>query len=308
MKDHLDAGGAGSRRPTIWPGEHIEMLDGHRLFVRHRSPNRSGLPSAVLVHGLGGSSLNWSNLMAELGDDFDQWAPDLPGFGESPPARRHTVGSYVRLLVEYIERFSGPVHLMANSMGGLIAVWVAARRRDLVSSLVLVSPAMPALRLPAAARGMAVLAMPRVGERLLARINNVSPEEQVRRLANVMFGDPDMIDPAGFEVAVEERSRRMEQGYGDTVLLESLRSIVRQYVVPPRRSAWGAAKQVRCPTLVLLGGRDPLVGTATGPRWQRSVPQAMIIALPSTGHVAMMERPELVASLIREHVLNRSQR
>lgn len=240
--------------------------------------------------------------MDQLTDVFDQWAPDLPGFGESPPGRRHTIGSYVRVVVEYIERFSGPVHLVGNSMGGLIAVLLAANRGDLVSSLALVSPAMPAFRLPSAARGMAVLAMPRVGERLLARMNNVSPEEQVRRLADVMFGDPGLIDPAGFELVVDERARRMKQRYGDAVLLESLRSIVRHYMVPPRRSAWAAAKRIKCPTLVILGERDTLIGSTTADRWRRVVPHATVVTMPTTGHVAMMEQPSTVASLIREHI------
>jgi pimeloyl-ACP methyl ester carboxylesterase len=304
MNHQVGSSASGSgRRLTVWPAEPVKLRDGQTIFVRHAGPARPGLPPAVLVHGLGGSALNWTGLMGELTGELDQWAPDLPGFGESPPGRRHAIDAYVRLVVEYMERFSGPVHLVANSMGGLIAVWIAAHRIDLVSSLSLVSPAMPALRLPAAARGMAVLAMPRLGERLLARINNVTPEEQVRRLANVLFGEPDMVDPAGFELAVRERARRIEQGYGDAVLLEALRSVVRQYIVPPRRSAWAAAKRIRCPTLVLLGGRDTLVGAAAAVRWRRSVPQATVIKLPSTGHVAMMERPELVASLICEHVL-----
>jgi pimeloyl-ACP methyl ester carboxylesterase len=301
-----DSGGSAERmshRPTVWPGDDVELIDGSRLFVRHAEPVQSGLPPALLVHGLGGSSLNWIALMDELDDTFDQWAPDLPGFGESPPGRRHTVGSYVRVLVEYIERFSGPVHVLANSMGGLVAVNLAATRGDLVSSLTLVSPAMPAFRLPSAARGMALLAMPRVGERLLARINNVSPEEQVRRLADVMFGDPTLIDPEGFRLVVDERARRMKQHHGDAVLLESLRSIVRNYMVPPRRSAWAAAKQVKCPTLVILGKRDVLVGAATAARWRRTVPHATVVTLPTTGHVAMMEQPSRVAALIREHIV-----
>lgn len=290
------------RRPTVWPGEDVELVDGSRLFVRHAEPAGPGLPPALLVHGLGGSSLNWIALMDELIDVFDQWAPDLPGFGESPPARRHTVGSYVRVLVEYIERFSGPVHVVANSMGGLISVMLAATRGDLVSSLTLLSPAMPSLKLPSVARGMAVLAMPRVGERLLARINNVPPEEQVRRLADVMFGDPSLIDPDGFQLVVDERARRMKHEHGDAVLLESLRSIVRHYVVPPRRSAWAAATRVKCPTLVILGRRDPIVGVATAAKWQRTVSHATVVTLPTAGHVAMMEQPSVVASLIREHV------
>src|SRR5690606_14459608 len=121
VSERAGSSDAAARRPTLWPGDEIPLIDGSRLFVRHAQPARPGLPPAVLIHGLGGSSLNWIALMDQLTDVFDQWAPDLPGFGESPPGRRHTIGSYVRVVVEYIERFSGPVHLVGNSMGGLIA-------------------------------------------------------------------------------------------------------------------------------------------------------------------------------------------
>jgi pimeloyl-ACP methyl ester carboxylesterase len=208
----------------------------------------------------------------------------------------------VDVIIEYIEGVGRAAHVIANSMGGLIAVLTAARRPDLVASLALISPAMPHVRQPSAARGMAVLAVPRVGERLLARINDITPEEQVHRLADVLFRDPNVIDPDGFELAVAERARRMEQGYGDAVLLESLRSIVRYYAVPPWRSAWAAAGQVLCPTLVVLGARDTLVGSSTARRWRRTVPRARVVTLPSTGHVAMMERPAEVATLIRTHL------
>lgn len=284
------------------PGSQVQLPSGTELYVRHTPAQDSGAPPAVLVHGLGGSSLNWTGLMPELSDTFEQWAPDLPGFGESPPARRHTVDAFVDVVIEYIEGIGRAAHVIANSMGGLIAVLVAARRPDLVASLALISPAMPHIRQPSAARGMAVLAVPKVGERLLARINDVAPEEQVRRLAEVLFGDPNVIDPDGFELAVAERTRRMEQGYGDAVLLESLRSIVRYYAVPPWRSAWTEAREVRCPTLVLLGMRDTLVGSSTAKRWRRTVPRARVVTLPSTGHVAMMESPAEVASIIRTYL------
>ena len=302
MSDHAaDDPAAAGLQPL--PGRQVVLRSGTTLFVRHADGQRPGLPPAVLIHGLGGSSLNWMGLMPELADTAEQWAPDLPGFGESPPARLHTVDAFVDVIVEYIEDIGRAAHVVANSMGGLIAVLIAARRPDLVASLALISPAMPHIRQPSAARGMAVLAVPKVGERLLARINDVAPEDQVRRLADVLFGDPNVIDPDGFELAVAERARRMEQGYGDAVLLESLRSIVRYYAVPPWRSAWAAAREVSCPMLVVLGVRDALVGSSTAKRWRRAVPRARVVTLPSTGHVAMMEQPAEVAGLIRTYLI-----
>jgi pimeloyl-ACP methyl ester carboxylesterase len=288
-----------------WPGKSVDLASG-AVYVRHVDPATTGLPPAVMVHGLGGSSTNWTGLMHELRDVLDQWAIDLPGYGESPPGRRHSVAAFAGVLTSYLDRFGRPVHLIGNSMGGLVSVLVAARRPDLVATLTLISPAMPNLRQPHAARGMALVAVPRLGERLLARANAAPVEQQVRQLAAILYGDPDSIGPDQLEVAEQERERRLGQQHADTVLLQSLRSIVRQYAIPRWRSAWASARLVSCPTLVMVGGRDALVHSSTAARWRRVMPRARVVHLPTTGHVAMMERPALVASMIREHIGNTS--
>ncbi len=291
---------------TRWPGRLVELPDGASLYARHAETAMAGRPPAVYVHGLGGSSTNWTGLMGELTGALDQWALDLPGHGESPPAGRHSVGAYAKVLVSYLERFDRPVHVVGNSMGGLISVLVAARRPDLVATLTLVSPAMPHLRLPSAARGMALVAVPRLGERLLARGSAEPVETQVRRLADILYGDPGALGPDQMAAAAEERHQRIGQAHADAVLLQSLRSIVRHYAVPRWRSAWASARLVSCPTLVLIGGRDTLVHSSTAARWRRTLPSARVVHLPTTGHVAMMERPALVASFVRDHVARTS--
>jgi pimeloyl-ACP methyl ester carboxylesterase len=276
------------------------------VFVRHADPAATGLPPAVMVHGLGGSSTNWTGLMGDLRDLLDQWAIDLPGYGESPPRRRHSVSAFAGVLTTYLGRFDQPVHLMGNSMGGLVSVLVAARRPDLVATLTLISPAMPNLRQPHAARSMALVAVPRLGERLLSRSNAMPVEQQVRQLAGILYGDPDIIGADQLAIAEQERARRLGQEYADTVVLQSLRSIVRQYAVPRWRSAWASARLVSCPTLVIVGGRDALVHASTATRWRKILPGARVVHLPTTGHVAMMERPGLVASMVQEHVVRNS--
>lgn len=56
-------------------GERLRSVElpGITLSVRSRPPAREGLPSALYVHGLGGSSQNWSALMALLDDVVDRW-------------------------------------------------------------------------------------------------------------------------------------------------------------------------------------------------------------------------------------------
>jgi pimeloyl-ACP methyl ester carboxylesterase len=89
----------------------------------------------VFIHGLGGSSLNWTDLMAALQPDVDGYAIDLGGFGQSPPPRDGdmTPAGHAAGVVEFIvEELGGePVHVFGNSLGGAVALQLAARRPDL---------------------------------------------------------------------------------------------------------------------------------------------------------------------------------
>ena len=280
-----------------WTGESVNLA-GTDVYVRHASAAES--PTMVYVHGLGGSSLNWLPLRHELDGEFDQWALDLPGFGESPPATQ-SIGAYVDVLTQFLERFGEAVDVTANSMGGLAMVTVAARRPDLVRSLTLISPAMPQRAVPREAAALTALAAPGVGPRMIARINRAPAETQVRRLLGMLYGEPDRLDGDSLAFAVAERERRMALDHANIAFVQALRSLVGRHSRPARWSAWADAKRIACPVLVVLGGRDVLVGSATGRRWRRDVPRAKLVTFPTTGHIAMLERPADVAALIREH-------
>jgi pimeloyl-ACP methyl ester carboxylesterase len=74
--DRLEAPAGG------WPGRLVAVGD-LKVFVRHAGD--AGDP-VLCVHGLEGSSLNWTDLMAELAStgEFTLDAMDLPGFGHRP--------------------------------------------------------------------------------------------------------------------------------------------------------------------------------------------------------------------------------
>ena len=101
--------------------------------------------TAVYVHGLSGSATNWTDLAGLLAPRAAGIAVDLPGFGLSrPPASRdYSPAGHADALLRFLAGRGRPVHLLGNSLGGAVALQVAARRPDLVRTLTLVSPAMP---------------------------------------------------------------------------------------------------------------------------------------------------------------------
>ncbi|HEY2093122.1 MAG TPA: alpha/beta fold hydrolase [Thermoanaerobaculia bacterium] len=93
----------------------------------------------VLLHGLGGSS-DWFRFNVEvLAESHLVAAADLVGFGRTHARRPLVFEEIAALLSRWIESsFDEPVHLAGNSMGGHIAIHVAAKRPDLVRSLILI--------------------------------------------------------------------------------------------------------------------------------------------------------------------------
>ncbi|MEI6360724.1 MAG: alpha/beta hydrolase [Actinomycetes bacterium] len=283
---------------TPWPREDV-FLPNRTLSVRHAEPTGEGLPLAVFLHGLGGSSLNWTDLMARLRDDVDGFAIDLGGFGQSPPPRDSdmTMAGHARSIAEFIEsRGRGPAHVFGNSMGGSVALQLAARRPDLVRTLTMISPALPQVFATKSNFHLPVIAVPGVGERLVPKYLESDAGARVRGTIDVCFADPSRVSSQRMAEAVEEVKSRDHLPYASDAFLRSLRGLLKTFVdVGPNRP-WKLAERVTCPTLVVYGRKDPLVDARSAHRVTKHFSDAHVVVLPDSGHVAQMEHPDFVAA------------
>jgi pimeloyl-ACP methyl ester carboxylesterase len=303
--------------PPPWPGSDMPVRGGS-VFVRHtpwRGPvagaDGRGAPRerAVYVHGLGGASTNWTDLAALLAIRFEGWAVDLPGFGRSqpPPRGRYSIRGHAGAVVEVLEHVrrqpgaaeGQPVHLLGNSLGGLVSVLVAAGRPDLVASLTLVSPAMPVYRVPPAfSRALLLLLLPGIPALAERRMARIAPEQHVRAMIRMCFGDPSRVPRARVEQAVQEMRERSEQPWADRALTRSMRGLITSYLRAGNTNAWRLAGSLRMPALVLWGDRDRLVDPSLAPRLADAIPDAVLHVLEGIGHVAMLEAPEPTARAV----------
>ncbi|WP_030385905.1 alpha/beta fold hydrolase [Streptomyces sp. NRRL S-241] len=286
-------------------GEQVRTasLPGLELNVRHRPPLRTGLPPALFVHGLGGSSQNWSDLMAQLADTVDGEALDLPGFGWSPPPadRDYSVTAFARVVIRHLDAAGrGPVHLFGNSLGGAVSTRVAAVRPDLVRTLTLVSPALPELRVQKSAVPTALLAVPGVAGLFNRMMRGIGAEQRTRGVTELCYGDPSRVTPEGFRNAVEEMERRMALPYFWEAMTRSSRGIVDAYTLGGQHGLWRQAQRVLAPSLLVYGGRDQLVSYRMAHRAAAAFRGSRLLCLPEAGHVAMMEYPGVVAAAFRE--------
>jgi pimeloyl-ACP methyl ester carboxylesterase len=281
-----------------WPGGLVSLGD-HRVFVRS-APTPEGAEPALFVHGLEGSSRNWTDLIDLLRSRLACEAVDLPGFGDSPPRPdgRYSIAALAQTVIALIEKQRGPVHLIGNSLGGAVCVKVAATRPELIRTLTLISPALPDSRPRLDLLRFPVMSLPRVGARLIRQYQVLPPERRVADVITTCYSDPALFSPARFATEVAELTRRDSLGYASAVLTGSVRTLTAEFLRKGRHSAWRDAARVTAPSLVIYGSRDRLVDPRLAGRAAHQFRDAKIVVLPRTGHVAHMEHPGLVAAEI----------
>jgi pimeloyl-ACP methyl ester carboxylesterase len=290
--------------PHPAPVEAIATAAGE-VAVR-RTPVRGEGPHepALFVHGLGGNSLNWVDLAELLADRLEGVAMDLPGFGATPPPQDgdYSIPGHVRAVVATIEAVSGggPVHLFGNSMGGAIAVQVAARHPELVRTLTLVSPALPDLRPRLTNVHIPVMTVPGVGTRLFDRYQRVGAHQRVQATFDLCYADPTRLHPQRLAEAEVEAARRDELPWVRDAFLGSTAGLVATYMDRGPERPWALAGWVQAPTLLVYGRQDKLVDPRAAHRATRAFANAHVMVIPDSGHVAQMEHPELVDRWWRE--------
>jgi 3-oxoadipate enol-lactonase len=95
----------------------------------------------LLIHGLGGCGADWVFQVAALERRFRVIVPDLPGYGHSPPPRdEYTIGGFATTLWSLLDHLGVErTNIIGFSMGGAVALEMAARRPSCVPRLGLIN-------------------------------------------------------------------------------------------------------------------------------------------------------------------------
>jgi pimeloyl-ACP methyl ester carboxylesterase len=272
-------------------------LNGSVHYVDFGGPDDA--PTVVLVHGLGGSHLNWDLFAPLLREHARVLALDLPGFGRSEPGgRRTTVHDNVKVLDRFLTEVAGtPAVLVGNSMGGMISILQTAAAPQTVSGLVLLDAAVPGPRRaldPLVAVTFAVYAIPLVGERFLAlRRRRSTPLRQVRDMLRLCGVDPDAMPSHTIDRSLTLIEQRQDVPAMDKAFLSAARSLLRLLV--DSRSYRTAMASIRVPVLMVQGDEDRLVPVSAARDIAGRHPEWRYLELPGVGHVPQLQVPEELA-------------
>ncbi|QIA27483.1 2-succinyl-5-enolpyruvyl-6-hydroxy-3-cyclohexene-1-carboxylic-acid synthase [Thermaerobacter sp. PB12/4term] len=241
---------------------------------------------ALLLHGFTGSTATWAGVWSQLAAAGPLLAVDLLGHGRSAapagPDRYH-MEEQVADLVALLDRLGiGRVHLVGYSMGGRVALSLAAAAPERVASVVLESSS-PGLAGPGERE-----ARRRSDEALARRIEEEGVGAFTRAWEELpLFAGLKDLDPAARASVRATRLAQRPRG-----LAGSLRGMGAGVQTP----LWDRLADLPMPVLCLAGAADAkyaaLARTMAG-----RIPRGRAVIVPGAGHTVHLEEP---AAFVRE--------
>jgi pimeloyl-ACP methyl ester carboxylesterase len=238
----------------------------------HRAGSGPGL---VLLHPLGADRHVWEPVMDRLTAERDVIALDLPGFGDSPPlngAGPPTPAALAAAVAEFLPH-GGPFHVAGNSLGGWVALELAAGGH--ARSVTAIAPAGLWPEPLAPKRGIARVLAKAIRPGLPALVR--SPAGRRLALASTV-AHAERVPPAA--------ALRLVQAYADAPGFEAVNTAM-------RAGRFTQLEHLRVPVTLAWPEHDRLVA-----RPAHLPPTVRNVALPGAGHVPMWDAPAAVAAVL----------
>lgn len=241
---------------------------------------RPGAPTVVLLHGLAGYWGEWSAVIERLDSHLGVIALDQRGHGASFDANHQidvSRGAFVADVVTLVDEFAeGPVVLVGQSMGGVVATFLAAARPDLVAHLVLVEVGMGA--------------MTEAGLASLQRWFDTWPDQFADDAAASDFFGADAPSTSAWVDGLHRTPAGLVGRFDPSQLMASMRSLA----VEDRWAQW---ESLDGPTTIIRAAEGTMSDVDVD-RMLVTHPAADLVVIANSGHDVHLDQPDAVAAIV----------
>jgi pimeloyl-ACP methyl ester carboxylesterase len=230
----------------------------------------------VVIHGGAGDARSWWGNIKELSERYQVFAPDLPGYGSSQPLEGKY---YIPELSDFIDKFAKFLHLekfsiIGHSLGGGIALSYALKFPAKIKKLVLVDSLGLGREI---ALWLRLISLPTVIKIFGSLVGNA-----------IKFAGWMLKQANPFELVLPVSPVFVRIG-------TSIANFHQQNLVLEKYLS-----KIKMPTMLVWGGRDPVVPVKQAYRAVKKIPNARLLVFKHSGHNVHREQLKNFSRLIYE--------
>lgn len=236
----------------------------------------------VMLHGFGNDKDTWVRFARYLSDDYHLIIPDLPGDGGSTQnlSLNYGVQEQAQRLNEFLSSINAPkAHIVANSMGGSVALRFAFLYPDFIKSLTLID-SYGSIKTPSALDELIKVS----GKNPMLEITSAADYEAAMSYAMV---DPPYIPGFLIDVLAEAKMKRRDFE----------KKMLKDMMIDADQTAILA--KIHVPTLIIWGKQDRVLHVDNASFLHEKIYGSRMVLLNEAGHVPMVEKPKETAQYFR---------
>jgi len=240
----------------------------------------------TLIHGAGDNLEAWWNQVPVFAQHYQVLTYDVRGYGQTEtPEGEYSTDILVQDVYELLKALGiEETYVLGYSMGGRIAVGL-------------------------------VLSYPEVAKALILANSGVAPiqrnEQEMQQMMKLRQQRMEIVEKQGLEPIMDESTNMVfspgwpekNQEAIDYYKKIRLENDPRAYLVAMKAMVWGAAPPdvsgIKCPTLIIGGEKDGLMGAESAKASQVLIPGSQLKVM-ATGHASAIEKPEEFNSTVLE--------
>lgn len=231
------------------------------MKLAYREAGAPSGPAVVLLHAFPMSGAMWEPQLSAL-SDYRVLVPDLRGFGATPLVAPWLIE---HAAADILETFPGPAVFVGLSMGGYVALQIAASAPDRVRGLVLCD----------------------------TRAEADANENKLKRAAAIDFvrknGVPAFLTPFLKDAVSEPKAAEFLRGVAMTSSSDAVMAALAALAARP--DAVPGLSKITAPTAVLVGSQDKITPLPLSETMRSRIPGAQLHIIPDSGHFSNAENP-----------------
>ncbi len=269
--------------------DQFTIVDG--CTIRYRDTGDNG-PVVVFNNGIGGSLESWENQFAGLGQDYRLIAWDMPGHGLSELGNQpYDLDKFADFAWRFLDHLNiDRAILVGHSMGGGVALRMAAHHPSRVSKLSLVAAATVGRDAPILFR---LFILPGIGK-LMTKPGKNGVEQQIKAI----YKNPDIVTQQQKEQILEYSQRPgAQKAFLSTLRLMTDIGGQRQAIVSRSHEI---LKSLDVPVLIVQGRDDLVIKPTHSEQAAKIAKHANLIMLEDCGHAPQEEKPEVFNAILKD--------